>query len=285
MHKTATRYFLRTLAILVSSCLSCGLAPKQKPAAPDKWELKFTENFSGAKPNPRLWRRIEGNPSGPDWLKNISTREDLVAIERGALVLKGIVNDDPSSDPRRVIAGGVYTRGTFNMKYGKLEMRVRFEGCKGAWPAIWMMPEKSPNGWPNDGEIDIIERLNHDPFVYQTVHSAWAEAHPSNPPRGGRGVIKPDAWNIFTLEWTPETLVWRVNGKVTHTYKKIGDDHNRWPWTAPFYLLIDMQLGGKWVGEVDEASLPAKMYVDWIKFYQLTRGSKRISSFTRPNGS
>jgi len=41
-------------------------------------------------------------------------------------------------------------------------------------------------------------------------------------------------------------------------------------------------LGGNWVGAVDESTLPAEMAIDWIKFYRLKRGAKRISEFLRP---
>lgn len=275
----------RLLFLILAVLPFCVLAApaRTKPQPPDKWQLKFTENFSGKELNPKLWKRIEGNPNGgADWQKNISTREDLVELAGDFIILKGVRNQDPASDSRRVLCGGISTRGLFSMKYGKVEIRAKLEGQKGAWPAIWMMPDKSPNGWPNDGEIDILERLNHDGFVYQTVHSAWTQSNPQDPPKMGKAAIKPDAWNTYALEWTPEKIVWRVNGKATHSYAKIGDSRERWPWDAPFYLIIDMQLGGKWVGEVDETTLPVAMKVDWVKFYSLARGSKRISEFARP---
>lgn len=277
---------LASLACMALLALLHGFAapPRAKSGSSGQWQwqLKFTENFDGKTLNQELWKRIEGDgSSGPDWQRNISPREDLSETSNGALVLKGIRNDDQASDPRRVLCGGVSTQGLFNMKYGKIEFRAKLEGQKGAWPAVWMMPENSPNGWPNDGEIDILERLNYDNFVYQTVHSSWAEAHPQDPPRMGKGTIKPEAWNTYSLEWTPERIVWRVNGKSTHSYAKTDDGHDRWPWDAPFYLMIDMQLGGKWVGEIDESTLPVAMYVDWVKFYTLSKGGKRISEFSR----
>ena len=255
----------------------------QKPVV-QKWELKLTENFNGKTFNPNLWKRIVGQAdAGADWQRNISDREDLVTLKDGILTLKGVRNDDTSADARRVLAGGISTQGLFAMKYGKIEARIRIKGCKGAWPALWMMPSNSRESWPLCGEIDIFERLNLDPFVYQTVHSAWAESHPNDPPRGGKGAIKASAWNVYALEWTPEKLVWRINGKETHSYAKTDDSEERWPWTVPFFLMIDMQLGGQWVGPVDEAALPVQMQVDWVKLYHLVRNGKRVSEFSRPD--
>ena len=253
-------------------------------AQPDKWELCYTENFDGTELNPKLWARLDQDPSEPsaDWRRNISSRADLVEVKGGALHLYGKRNDPGSADPRAVLAGGITSQGNLGMKYGKVELRVKFEAAKGAWPAIWMLPQNPQGGWPECGEIDILERLNYDPFVYHTVHSGWTKDHAQSPASCEKGKIKPDAWNVITLEWTPEKLVWRVNGSLTHRYFKVGEDRLRWPWDSPFYILLDMQLGGNWVGPVDPATLPVAMHVDWIKFYRLKRGNKRISTFSRP---
>lgn len=280
----AARYFVLFLfAALAFAAMSAPSGGSRQSRTQDKWELKFTENFNGKELSNKLWRRIEGDPNqGADWQKNISPREDLAKVYGGVLTLKGVKNADLAADSRRVLCGGISTKGLLDMKYGKIEVRAKFEGQKGAWPAIWMLPEHSAKGWPHDGEIDILEHLNYDGFVYQTVHSTWAEAHPDSPPRMGKGLIKPESWNVYTLEWTPEKIVWRINGKATHEYPKVADSTDRWPWDRPFYLIMDMQLGGKWVGEVDEITLPVSMQIDWVKIYSLSRGGKRISEFSRP---
>ena len=278
-----------TTAILCLAAIStlCA-APRQKAgisssSASAKWVLKYTENFDGKELQGKLWKRIEGSAdSGPDWQRNISPRPDLSEVKNGELILKGVRNNDPASDSRRVLAGGVMTRGLFCMKYGKVEIRAKLKGQKGAWPAMWMMPQDPVGTWPECGEIDILERLNFDKFIYQTVHSSWTSSHPNDPPSGGRGAIKPDAWNIYAIEWTPDRIVWRINGKETHSYAKIGDSHERWPWDTPFYLILDMQLGGKWVGPIDESALPTEMRIDWVKFYSLMIDGKRVSEFTKP---
>ena len=244
------------------------------------WRLRYTEDFKGRQFNKKLWTRIDAGNS--DWNRNMSTRADLVVVKDGQLSLYGVRNTDFGEDARRVLTGGVMTKGRFAMKYGKVEIRCKLMGQKGAWPAIWMMPERPVGSWPHCGEIDIIERLNFDGFVYHTVHSGWTQAHPNDPPRGGKGKIKPDDWNVFGLEWTPERIVWLVNGKRTHSYARKSGDPERYPWTTPFYLMIDMQLGGGWVGEVDESTLPVAMHVDWIKFYSGSRDGKQFSEFVRP---
>ena len=162
------------------------------------------------------------------------------------------------------------------MGIGKVEMRVKFEDHqKGAWPALWMLadqPDYKGRNWPWAGEIDIVERLNGDPFVYQTVHSGWTHVkkHKKDPPSGSvKAAIRQGGWNVYGLEITEKELIWSVNGKETFRYPKTDcGDPDQWPFDKPFYFLLDMQLGGKWVGEVDVSTLPVRMYIDWIRIYK-----------------
>jgi len=280
--------------IMLLACASACLAAKSasgKPeagksggaaGAPVVWKLKFTEDFKGTKLDEKLWTRI--GPGTSAWNRHMSLRPDLISVKDGQLHAYGVKNDDRKADPRSVLTGGVSTKGRYAVKYGKVEIKCKLEGQKGAWPAIWMMPEPPAPKWPHGGEIDIIERLNFDEFVYHTVHSGWTANHKDDPPNGGKGDIKPNDWNVYAIEWTPERIVWTVNGKATHSYDKVGDDPARFPWTTPFYLMIDMQLGGSWVGEIDEDTLPTAMHVDWVKFYSGSRGGKTFTEFVKKTG-
>lgn len=278
------------MTTIVMLCVAAAVAAPAKTAPAKtasasaravRWELKFTEDFNGTKLNEKLWTRIDkGNP---DWMKKMSLRPDLVTVSGGQLHCWGKRNEDLEADPRTHLTGGVMTKDRFAMKYGKIEFRMKLDnGQKGAWPAVWMMPQTTVLGWPNDGEIDIVERLNSDAFVYQTVHFGTGEkgGHKS---RGGKGKIKNGDWNVYGLEWTPEAIVWTVNGTETFRHAKGPDDDSfKYPWTTPFYLMIDYQLGGNWVGGVDESTLPKAMHVDWVKFYHGSRDGKRFSEFVNP---
>jgi len=234
------------------------------------WTLEFRDDFDGTNLDMSVWGRLW--PGKSDWNRNLSPDPTLGIVTNGTLVLKGVRNADKTTETRECLCGGVCTHGTISMLYGKVSVRARFEDQKGAWPAIWMLPVKDEAGWPADGEIDIVERLNNDDFVYQTVHSDWPSDEQS---KGGKGTIKPSDWNIYTLEWTPEQLVWKVNDRCTHVYRRQGNATRQFPWTKPFYLILDMQLGGDWVGGVDLSTLPVAMHVDWVEFYSLLRNGKK----------
>ena len=164
---------MKTIALVLSAlvgavCLAAkpdvGARAKARPSgaenAPVVWKLRFTEDFKGKKLNEKLWTRIDVGAS--DWNRNMSLRPDLVAVKDGQLHVYGVKNDDLAADKRSVLTGGISTKGHFAVTYGKVEIKCRLEAQRGAWPAIWMMPERPSDGWPNCGEIDIIERLNFD---------------------------------------------------------------------------------------------------------------------------
>ena len=272
---------MRKILMLVISVVVGAAVAEPKAPAPIAYRLAFTENFNGRRLDPKVWQRI---PAGrPDWNRNMSLREDLIVVTNGICSIRGIRNDgkDPG-DTRAVLTGGIMTKDKLVLQYGKVEFRMKLEnGQQGAWPAVWMMPQTTVRGWPNDGEIDIVERLNSDDFVYQTLH--YGNGTERDLMHGGRGKISNGDWNVYALEWTPDEVVWLVNGQRTFGWKRQpGDDDLKYPWTTPFYLMFDMQLGGSWVGKVDESTLPTAMHVDWVKFYQALRDGKPIGGFARP---
>lgn len=68
----------------------------------------------------------------------------------------------------------------------------------------------------------------------------------------------------------PDSLVFFINDNHTFTYPRIETDkEGQYPFSdGQFYLLLDMQLGGSWVGAVEPDDLPVEMEIDWVRFYQ-----------------
>ena len=116
-----------------------------------------------------------------------------------------------------------------------------------------------------------MERLNHDSIAYQTVHSYYTLnlKMDNEPPHYATGAIRPDGFNVYGVDIMPDSLVFHINGKRTFAYPRIQTDkEGQFPFYIPQYLLIDMQLGGSWVGAVDPKELPVEMEIDWVRHYQ-----------------
>ena len=262
------------LAVVCSSatvftCSGEGVARKARD-----YKLVWQDDFDGTGLNTNLWSLIPEGES--DWDRHMSVRSDLVQVRDGVLELWGKRNTDTNADPRPFVTGGVASMGKATVRNGKIEMRVKFEDHqKGAWPALWLLQNEKDGqgrGYPWGGEIDVVERLNGDKFVYHTVHSGWTlnKKHPHEPAHGGRGAITCGDWHVYGMEITPDELRWSVDGKVTFTYARTPNgDPDQYPFDRiPYYLLIDMQLGGKWVGQVKRETLPVRMWVDWVRAYE-----------------
>ena len=137
---------------------------------------------------------------------------------------------------------------------------------------MWMLSEKKKYGsYPRNGEIDIMEHLNFDDIIYQTTHSYFTLelGQKKNPMHHGTAAIDIEQFNTFGLEWYPDQLVFTLNSIETFRYPRISTvDPSQWPYDQPFYILIDQQLGGSWVGKVESQDLPVNMIIDWVKVYQ-----------------
>lgn len=252
------KYSILTLSLAII-CISC------KPKPQEKWSLVWQDEFNGDKIDTTYWTKIERGTA--DWNRHMSSDESLYSVQNGNLILRGKVNDNPS-DTARYVTGGVYTKDKFTTTYGKIEIRAKLGSATGAWPAFWMLPNEA--AWPKGGEIDIMEHLNYDSIAYQTIHTYYTYVlKEENPPKGGTSSINVNDYNTYALEWYADSLVLTINDKKTFSYPKIETTkEGQWPFTTPFYILLDMQLGGSWVGAVNPEELPVQMEIDWVKVYK-----------------
>lgn len=237
----------------------------------DGWKLDWEENFDGDSLDTSVWQRI---PRGKDDWDNTQTAGDttLSYVNDGVLTLVGKVNEDPA-DSIQFITGGVWCKALKRIKPGRIEVCARIGDARGAWPAIWTLGFDDP--WPKGGEIDICERLNGDDFAYQTVHSPYTLSHGSEP-HSATGAINNGEFNVYGIDMYPDSLVMHINGIPTlHYYRNPDQDAaEQFPYFRDVFLLLDMQLGGKWVGDVTAEDLPVTMEIDWVRSY-VRKNSKR----------
>lgn len=235
----------------------------------EEYKLVWKDDFKGKSFNEKYWSKIPRG--GSDWNRHMSDYESLYEVKKGKLILHGVENNGiATEDTARFITGGLYTKGKVSLTYGKVEIKAKLGSAQGAWPAFWLLPEKGK--WPDSGEIDIMEHLNHDDFVYQTVHSYYTFVlnEKKNPPHFCTARINPDDFNTYGVEILPDKIIFSVNGEQTHTYPKIETDkYGQFPFGTPYYILIDMQIEGSWVGKANPKELPIKMEIDWVKVYEL----------------
>ncbi|MDP3642119.1 MAG: family 16 glycosylhydrolase [Bacteroidota bacterium] len=172
--------------------------------------------------------------------------------------------------------------------YGKFEIRAKVPTGKGTWPAIWMMPtDDEYGGWPKSGEIDIMEYVGMNPSnLYFTAHfgSDSGAGHKSS---GNYTTAISQPYNkfiTFSLIWTPTKMEWFADGVKYHTYTKTSDDPKVWPFNKMFYFILNLAYGGSWGAQqgIDDAKLPHKFFIDYVRVYQLQESAGPFSLKIEP---
>lgn len=266
--------FIIVLLIFCAKALAqielSGIHVQKEKLGKKDWKIIWEDNFDSTEIDSTKWTKIPRNKA--DWGNYMTDANECYEIKEGKLFLKGINNPDTSTDTVPFLTGGVYTKNKFAFQYGKIEIHASLESAQGSWPAIWMLAQQNKYGtYPKNGEIDLMEHLNFENIIYQTTHSYYTLElkQKDNPPHYGTTKVDVNEFNTYGLEWYPDKLVFTLNGVNTFTYPKVeGVDPSQWPYDQPFYILIDQQLGGSWVGQINPKDLPVQMIIDWIKVSQ-----------------
>lgn len=243
------------------------------------YNLKWEDQFEGETLNRDDWN-VELHD--PGWVNNelqsyVDSPENIY-IEDGSLVLKPVekVNEDGSVS---YTSGRVNTQNKHDFKYGLFEARVKVPEGQGFLPAFWMMPtnENLYGQWPRCGEIDIMEVLGNDTDTsYGTIHYGNPHSESQGSYTLEEGTFS-DEYHVFDVEWEPGKISWYVDGKLIHTednwYSATegqGEVTYPAPFDQPFYIILNLAVGGNWPGNPDETTdfADSAYYIDYVKVYQ-----------------
>lgn len=261
--------------LLFCSILFCNA---QVPSGYDLvWQEEFNESpeVNGVLPLPgdKWWFETGGSGWGNNELQYYTDRvagTDTVAkIKDGNLIITAFKRSKP-------YYGMNYVSARMNTveawKYGYFEARIKVPGGKGTWAAFWMMP-KNFTAWPLDGEIDIMEYVGYRPNVTQaSIHTDLYNHKIGTEKTATKNIENAETeFHVYGLEWTEDQIVGYVDGVPYFTFKNdhLGDKRT-WPFNAPFYLKLNLAIGGDWGGiqGVDENIFPSKYEVDYVRVYQ-----------------
>ncbi len=250
-----------------------------------EWQMVWEDDFKTSSLDTSTWSRI-GLFETPKWKVPVEKWREVkncyryitaidprvVLFDEDNIKLMGIINPDSlTADPRPYLTGGIYSWGKFAFQYGRIEIRAKLDQAWGMWPAIWMLSEKDIYPDQHNGEMDIMEKLNHDDFAYQTTHNHYTITLKQNEPkRSITAKIDTTGYNVYSVSWYPDKLVYAINGVTSYEYPKVpGAGTFQWPFDQPFYLIIDQQMEHEWPGPISRPEeLPISMTVDWVRLYQ-----------------
>jgi beta-glucanase (GH16 family) len=140
---------------------------------------------------------------------------------------------------------------------------------QGMWPAFWMLGNDIGTvGWPNSGEIDIMENVGYEPgTVHGTIHgpgySGSAGIGAGYTLSNGQSFS--DAFHTFAVDWAPNSIKWSVDGVVYETRTPADLGSNRWVFDHPFYMILNLAVGGYWPGDPNSSTVfPQQLVVDYV---------------------
>lgn len=244
-------------ALLTAAALLLGRPAAQAQTYQQVWADEFTNGIGAS------WRFETG---GGGWGNN----EKQYYQAANATVANGVLQ---ITAKKQSVGGMPYTsarmitQGLKDFTYGKMEARIKRPIGQGLWPAFWMLGSNIGSvGWPKCGEIDVMEYINTDPKVYGTAH--WdSNGHAQY----GQSTTTTDDWHVYSVEWTPTYIRWFVDGAKYNEMDITNGVGSTEEFQRPFFLLLNLAVAGDWPGQtVDESRLPATMYVDYVRVYQLT---------------
>jgi beta-glucanase (GH16 family) len=307
MRSTRISVALLGLGLASAVFFLLGDNPRADEPAP-KWKLTWSDEFDGKEVDRAKWDFEIGNGFytadktfisgwGNNELEYYTAEPKNVFVKEGMLHIQAVKEKHKGCDytSARLKTRKVDGSALFNQKYGKFEFRAKLPKGKGVWPAIWMLPqEEKYGGWAASGEIDILEAKGHElTKVLGTLHfgSSW----PANT-HIGKDYVFPEKgtltdFHVYTLEWEPGEIRWYVDEHLYQTQsfwwsssKKEGGkgakpekeaDLNPWPapFDQPFYLVMNVAVGGNFPGKPDKTTeFPVEMVVDYVRVYEKAGG-------------
>ena len=259
--------------IVISFILGCN--PKKLARESDGFQLVWSDEFDyNGLPDSTLWLYdTEGNSAG--WGNNeeqfyTTARKENAWVENGKLSITAIRED---FEGKKFTSARLVSKADW--QNGRVEVRAKVPAGRGTWSAIWMMPGGwtfNDGNWPDVGEIDILEHVGHDLNVIHA--SAHSKDYQWQAQTQKTGIITvPDAtedFHNYILEWTPEVMKAYVDDSCYFTYQNEGLGETKWPYNKPFYLILNLAVGGAWgsVKGIDEAAFPQTMEFDYVRIYQ-----------------
>jgi len=155
-------------------------------------------------------------------------------------------------------SGLLTTEKSFSQLYGYFEIRADLPTGQGMWPAFWLLPADGTK----TAELDVMENVNGESRVYQTVHTAQSGSAMADAFASGVSGLS-SGFHTYGMMWTAATITWYIDGTAVAQIDTPADMH------SPMYMLVDLAVGGDWAGSADASFAPDDLKVDYVRAYGL----------------
>ena len=191
--------------------------------------------------------------------------DDNHRLEDGILIISAKKGSNSNYTSTRII-----TKGKQEFQYGRIEARVKVPSGAGMWPAFWALGNDiETNSWPNCGEIDIVEYVGKNPGqIFTSVHTPSSYGNTVNSMITNVPNVEEDFHN-YAVEWNENFIDFFFDDTRVYTYSVQTKNQNTWPFNKPFFLIINLAIGGNFGGPVaSDLMFPREFIIDYVRVYQ-----------------
>jgi beta-glucanase (GH16 family) len=276
------RTILFAIVLSLSACAAAQTVRPQSASSSSQWILTWSDEFNqpnGSPVDDSKWvHETGGGGWGNDELEYYTARPQNAYQQDGNLVIRVLQERYTGADgvTRNYTSARLKTLGKFAQAYGRFEARMKIPRGQGIWPAFWMLGDNfNKVAWPGSGEIDIMENIGREPtHVYGTIHGPGYSGKKS---LGASFSLTPpqpfaDEFHLYAIEWEPKAIRFYVDDHLyeTRTSKDLPSE-TKWVYDHPFFILLNVAVGGNWPGNPDASSVfPQEMLVDYVRVYRRT---------------
>lgn len=234
----------------------------------DSSSIIWEDNFDETRLNESYWNYQlgDGCPDLCGWGNNerqIYTKENA-RLERGNLIITATKENDVYKSSR------ITTKNKIEFQYGTIEVRAKLPAGHGLWPAIWMLGSNiDDRGWPDCGEIDIMEYVGKEPhIIYNSLHTRQSFGNTINSRKTLIENVE-EGFHSYKSIWTKDKIEFYIDNKLVYTFSPEIKNDKTWPFNQPFYIIINLAIGGNFGGpEVDDTIFPKQFEIDYIKIWK-----------------
>lgn len=249
-------------------------APSQDSSsqyALEGWTLVWNDEFDGTSIDRTKWGYdVGGHGWGNNELQYYTDRKENSFVENGKLIIQ-LRKEEYNG--RQYTSARMVTKYRGDWLYGHIEIRAKLPWGKGTWPAIWMLPtDWEYGGWPNSGEIDIMEHVGYDQdVIHGSTHSKKYYFKINTQKTGTIKIANVSSeFHTYAIDWFPDRIDFFVDGNKYFSSTNDGTGWEAWPFDKRFHLIMNIAFGGDWGGAkgIDESILPQRMEVDYVRVYK-----------------
>ncbi|WP_426670439.1 family 16 glycosylhydrolase [Mucilaginibacter sp. McL0603] len=226
------------------------------------YQLVWSDEFNGSSVDGSKWNIDVGNPGVNNEKEYYQAAN--VTESGGNLV---ITAKQQSVGGQPYTSAKLNTSGKLSVQYGRIEARIQLPMVTGTWPAFWMLGNNIGTvGWPNCGEIDIMEHVNTTNTILGTMHWNGGSGHVQY---GSSTTTSPGSFHIYAVQWDSNSINWYVDNTLYATGNIANNINNTGAFQLPFYVILNLAIGGDLPGNtIDNSSLPTNMLVDYVRVYK-----------------